>query len=126
MKPGMPVRARRSALVAALTLTPAQVTGPVTPDNPITVTLTGVAPGDFVQIPFPWFFEPGADLGTDPYFLTYSGYVGEDGIFEVLAPPEWAIIVLPPNTYVVESNIFPGGNLNATPVAGPTATLTVL
>ena len=123
MKPGMPVRGRRSAVPIELTLAPATVPSPVSPSNPVLVTLQGATPGDFVQIPFPWFFEPGAV--TEPYFLTYSGYVGEDGVFEVTAPPEWAIVTLPAGDYIVESNIFPGGNLNVPATPGPTAILTV-
>ena len=88
----------RNTTSGQVTCTPNTMTSPITSTTPLTICVSGFAPGNFVSILVPW-------VGTPDLFSTYtfSEYVGASGGFCYVAPPTWATMTLTPGTYAVKT-----------------------
>lgn len=102
-----------------LTCTPDTTTSPVVSTSPLTLCVSGFAPGNFVSILVPW-------VGSPDFHSTYSHseYVGESGGFCYSAPPSWATMLLTPGTYTVQTLVSRDGAQSLR--QGPGAALTIV
>lgn len=101
-----------------ISVTPAAVTSPVTQDTPLTLCVSGFAPGNFVSIQVPMAGTPEVHSN-----IGYSFTIDASGGLCFTTPPVWTDLNLVPGSYAIPTywNRDGSGLLRD----GPAATLTV-
>ena len=105
--------------IGKVTVTPTQVTSPVTQENPLTICVSGFPQGYFVSVNVPMAGTP-----TSHSNIAYSNYVDATGGFCLNSPPTWTNLNLAPGAYTIRTSYARDGAA-ATTRSGPTGSFTV-